>query len=507
MPTRTNAYYNNPTIGAAISNLASIFEPPQPQDVLAYAQAEKTRKEIGGIGSLYAAAERGDQGAIDLWGAATGTFNPTSGFGARDQASADRRYGVDVGASVDRRGQDIASGDRRYGVDVGAQTDRATALLGAQAGLAEAGMTPLNQGQVRPGLDPALAEHFDMPAIGAAQGAPKPPSLSEVEGLILGDAVAQGLVTPQTAADRFGSDISVETILGADGPQIVSRAQAIGQAPYINPGSVPAKQFKSYRTLDGSPGIAILDPFTGRANDQATGQPLPQGAVLGDVQDTSAGFTAPIETDIQKDGREAVSFLSTLDQLQGLVSSSPSSQGLVGALRGTAQNVIATGGELGNFLGGTTAEVAQAVQKGMIDQGLAQEMFDPSLPAIDMLSNVLAWKYAKSIGGDRVSNEQLRQAKIIVGSGQMFGNQQDTLARLGQLRGQFENQVRRDFNSYPPELQGQLAPFVIGTGAATPSAPADTAPPAEALQPGMIVDGHRFLGGDPTLSQSWAPVQ
>ena len=51
----------------------------------------------------------------------------------------------------------------------------------------------------------------------------------------------------------------------------------------------------------------------------------------------------------------------TAKQLRQLIADSPASQGAVGWLRGTTQNIIQTGGELGNFFGGQVKEVADAV--------------------------------------------------------------------------------------------------------------------------------------------------
>jgi len=154
--------------------------------------------------------------------------------------------------------------------------------------------------------------------------------------------------------------------------------------------------------------------------------------------------------------------LDTAKTLRDLVSRSPSSQGIVGSLRGTAQDIIQTGGDLGQFFGGGVAEVNDAVRKGLLDAGVAAENFDPNIPAIQMMSNLLAWQYAKSLSGDRVSNEQLAQAREAVGGTGMFANRANTLTRLDQL---IEAWGRQRNNLQP------LAPGLGVGGQPSPAAP------------------------------------
>lgn len=503
MGTKYNRYYNDPNIGAAFSNLASIFAPPDPTDELAYAQAAKARLETQGLGDLYglAADPNADAAALDRLGAATGQWSPTSGFGARNMASADRRYGVDVGASTARRGQDIDSSDRRYGVDVGARTTLSTNALDNKTRAITGLFGPMSQGQVRPAVPDEFMSAIGLPGADAVAGAPKPLSTDEVEGQQLLEAIAGGQYGPTDAATAAKSDVPVEQIVGESGaPVFATRADAVGRQPYINPGSAPAQKFVTYKTPDGRTGTAVANPVDGSLLDQASREPLPPGTITGEVTDTGGGaLTTGAQGDIERQAFALTGALSTTDKLADLVRTSPSSQGIVGRLRGTAQDVIQTGDELGQAFGGTLADVQNSVASGLTDAGLAQQFFDPNIPAIEMLTNMLAWQYAKSVTGDRVSNDAFRSAKMAVGGDGWLSNQADTLARLDAFRKILEENGGRML----PLLRDPAMKADLDTRLRrAPTAPSPTAngqrPRAQNPQTGEVVE---FDG------QQWVPVQ
>lgn len=511
MGTRINRIYNNPAIGQAFDNLASIFAPPEATDVLAYAQAAKARRETQGLDALFTAAQdpNADMGAFDKLGAATGQWAPASGFGARDMASADRRYGDDIAAATARRGQDIGSADSRYGVDVGARTSDRNNLRDNQRALITSAFQPLDQGQVRPDIDNEIMAALDLPGIAKAEGLPKPKTAEQVEGQMLLDAISRGMVGPQDAATAYRSDISTEEIVDAatGQPLIVARGDAIGKQPFVQPGSAPAKQFKTYTAPSGQTGIAVLDPQTGLAMDEATGQRLPEGTIIGDVTDTKQGMTTAFETSDQMRANAITNTLSTIDHLQELISANPAAQGVAGLVRGTAQDVMQTGNELGRLMGGTIEEVTRAAAADPNLAAIVPQMYDPNIPAIEMLQNVLAWQYAKSFAGDRVSNEQLRMAKAAIGADGWLSNQASSLARLDALRGTLRDEGRRLSPRIPTQLSGDLDPLLDERvpSASVPNLPQAQFPGAPAV--GTIVEGHRYLGGNPNDMASWALVQ
>ena len=133
-------------------------------------------------------------------------------------------------------------------------------------------------------------------------------------------------------------------------------------------------------------------------------------------------------------------------------------------------------------------------------------MFDPSIPAIDMLMNALAWQYAKGQAGDRVSNEQLRIARDAIGSSGMFNNQANSLTRLDQMRQMFMRDLDRYGPALSPEVQTMARSYWSPQGTAAPAAaPPPSTPAVPAV--GTVEDGYRFLGGNPSDPARWEPVQ
>lgn len=488
MGTRLNRYYNNPAIGQAFDNLASIFAPPDATEVLAYAQAAKARRETQGLTDLYglAADPNADLAALDRLGAATGQWNPSSGFGARDMESADRRYGVDVGASTARRGQDITSGDNRYRTDVDARTTLATNGNTVRGSLIGDLFGPVSEGQIRPSVPDDIMAAVGLPGVDQVTGLPKAKSADQIEGDLLLEAVTGGLYGPADAAANARSDVNIEEIVDATGtPQIVTRADAIGQRPYVQPGSAPAQVFKTYLTPDGRKGTARLDPGgSGMPVDAMTGAVLPEGTITGDITDTQAGMTTSTNSGVQGTGLASVDAIKALDRLSALVAANPGSQGLAGVIRGTVQDALATGDDLSRQFGGEIAEIQNAVKADpTLQAAFGQNVFDPSIPAIDMQANALAWQIAKIMaGGDRVSNQQLEEAKAQVGASGILTNTQGTAARLAQLRQQILDMAATREGIQASPIARQLD--ALRTPPATPApAPAAAAARPRAVNP------------------------
>lgn len=507
MGTKYNRYYNDPNIGMAMSNLASIFAPPDPTDELAYAQAAKARLETQGISDLYglAADPNADAAALDRLGAATGQWSPTSGFGARDIASADRRYGVDVGAGVTMRGQDITSGDNRYNTDSVANTSRLNNANTVRGSVISNLFGPLNPGQVRPEVPDELMGAIGLPSVGSVAGMPEALSTDEVEAQQLLAAIGGGQYGPADAANAAKSDINVEQVVGENGPVFATRGDAVGQQPYINPGSRPRPTNGTAQLPDGTE-FPVVQGEDGRWRHAQTGEIAPDTAqVFAMPQPTGSrsdlGLTTGMSTTVQQQALGVISGMQTLDRLQSLIASSPASQGIVGALRGTAQDVIQSGSEIGQLFGGTVQEMAEAAANDPTLRATIGNGYDANIPAIDMLANALAWQYAKAQGGDRVSNEQLKNGLRLVGAGQTWTNTENATSRLNELRQLFQMQGQTltgllDRNS---PLSAQLAPALAGTQGAAP-APATAAPRQRARNPqtGEMVE---FDG------QQWVPVQ
>lgn len=498
MATRLNRYYNNPAIGQAFENIASMFAPPSAQEIAGYAQANKLRTENEGLEALMhlAGDPNADLNAFDRYGAATGMFNPNQGFGARDMADATQRYGYDT-----------ASADRRYDTDVTAGTTLATNRLDNQTRAIGDLFGPLSQGQVRPEVPDEFMSAIGLPGAAAVEGAPKPLSETEVEGALLQDAIGTGMIGPKDAADLYRSGINIEQVIGADidgdgvnDPLNVARGDAIGRQPYNNPGSAPAKGFKSWTSpTTGRSGIAVTDPATGSVTDNASGQPLPPDAILADVNAPGVeGLTTATAGAAQRQVMAIDSALATAGELQRLINASPASGGLVGSIRGGLQDLIATGGELGQLAQSLQVQTQSDIAAGILDAdaaAAAQMAFDPSIPARQALTVLLATQIAKAQSPDRVSNELLRSITRSLGEGSILANQQRTSASLDALIGDLR--MRRDVLG-PYGTKGSEMPISPDVRPQSDPAQGIARPRAVNPQTGETIE----FDGD-----AWVPVQ
>lgn len=238
MPVVGNRYYNDPAIGAAFNNLASIFAPPSGSDMAGYATAKAKKEEAARLADLfnYAQSQGFDQSTFDRLGQASGQWTPATGY-----------YGVDVGAQTSRANN---ADDNARALQTNA-ADNARALeqtkLTNTKDVTTSMLAPVGPGATR-FVPPSVAGLFGVPetqvgVINAGQGdtvitpdnqrimgAPKQLTDSEVKGAIL-----QGL--PE--ADRRNAalaGVEVEQTLGPDGkPIYVNRPEAAGLPAYNKP--------------------------------------------------------------------------------------------------------------------------------------------------------------------------------------------------------------------------------------------------------------------------------
>jgi hypothetical protein len=440
-----NRLYNDPNLGAAFTNLAQAFGPPSAQDVAAYSVAGLNKQKNDQLAQLFAGGTTPSEQA-SLIGVQDYGQTPQGFTYQVDTTDATDRYGIGVEADTARRGQDVS----------------------AQASVVNGAFGPLNPGQIRPALPEGIAGQFGLPALPPEQGAPKPLSMDEAQGL---DYLQ--LPQDQREAIVFGST-PIEAILGADGaPTNVLRPDAIGQTPYNNSGSQAAKKQVILRDPNtGRSARGVFDPNTGLSTLE-DGSPAPANMMPYDVPSTvgtpdQTGLGKPVQNNIEQQLIDITVAKNTAVRLRDLIISAPASQGAVGWLRGTTQNVLQTGGELGAFFGGGMQEVMADIERGAADSSLAGA-FDPNIPAIEMMANLLAFQYAKTTTGERLSNEMLRASRAALGLDSLTGNQADSAARLETAISLIEDQEGI--------LRGVMA---NGLG---PGTPAPGAPPAAPMAP------------------------
>lgn len=475
MPVRRNGYYTDPNLAKAFDNLSDVFKTPSGTDVYGYTKSNAEREKAARLSDLYnyARSPDYDQATADRLGVAAGNYAPTQSYYAVDEgndtslktnaasnaatlAVADKN---NAGALARQYAQPVTVSDGQT-VMLPAQTAAATSLPGMFRGNITA-----NQGQT-----------VTTPGGEVIAGAPKPLNDSEMKAKILG-------TLPENEQRAVAlAPAGVAAVVGKDGPRNVLAADSVGQEPYFN--DTRQAQVANYKTPNGGVGTASLDKDSGRWKDTQTGAELPAGSqtytanLQGDKGSTGLGAS----TQNNIDGMLVDLSLAqdTSKQLRGIITKNPGVQGLVGSLRGTVQDVVQTGNEVGQLLKLNMDKMKKDVVDGRVDPDVVKQFanFDPNIPATKMLETLLTAQVAKVLDPNgRVSNDRYKQVSEALGQGGLTGNTQRTLATLDQLDKIIAS--RR-------ELLGPSAPAAAKVGQpATPAAPSVpiSAPGATAAPP------------------------
>lgn len=495
MATRPNGYYNDPQLGAAFSNLAAAFAPPSGSDLAGYATASATKEKAQRLAELFSYAKDPtyDQTQADRMGVLGGLYTPNQSY-----------YSVDRGNAVTMRGQDVTA---KSNLDV--------AGLNNQNEILKTLLTPVSENASRfvPGQ---VQNQYGLPAIqsgnvSAAQGETvntadgrviagqaKPLSETEFNAQQLARLLGNGQLTDTMIADNYQGQRTPVEAVGPDGSPI-----------YMSPGAAVSQGATPYNKPTGAtknaiavmPGTNLQVPAVqgddGRWKHAQTGEDLPADIQIHNLptptgNNADLGLSKPVNAYLERSIIDAQSTRNTVDGLLDLVTKSPASQGMVGSLRGTVQNLVQTGGEVGRLFGADMNRVQNEIAAGSvngvkIDPDVAAQFmnFDPNIPAIEMMSNLLAFQYAKTLAGDRISNEMLRNAKAALGLDGWTGNQADTIARL--------NQVKQQLFAQETLLKQQRGDGSLG-GAPTPPVAAAIPNSTAAVQSG---DDQAPAGVDP----------
>lgn len=491
MPTRANRFYNNPQFAQIASNLSGLFAPPDPRDELAYAQLDAQRVEQQRLSDLWRQAE----GDPDRQGVVAGLYTPNQSMTAvgmrdattqrgQDMASADRRYGTEVGAQVDMRGQDMTSADRRYSTDVGAQTSVGNNIRDNQYGLAEALATQVvGQGEYAAGtsiLDDDIARAAGLAPGTTIEGRAKPLSSDQVVAGAMQDELGRD---PTFGTELAWRGVDVAEVIGLDGEAVYApqgQAARLGLPVAQNAGSRAGMQPIEY-TSGGQQLAGSYDPNSGQYVD-AAGQPLPADASsiteLGQLQGDRAGLGQTSVNAADQRYIASVEAIDLIDDLEQTLRDNPGASGVAGGVQRMSQNLVASVDELSQAFGGRTPtfeEIMQSDAGGIVDEtgaDVSAQYFNPALNESQMLTNQLVWAYAAAQqGSGRVSNQQMEWAQSALGLNGPLSNNQQIMAAANKLREYYSQKIARDGQLASPDIVNAYRPAAPQAAPTTPAAP------------------------------------
>jgi len=463
MAIRKNSYYYDPAIASAFDNLSAAFATPTGADVLGYTKASAEREKAARLAELFANPSDPN---FDRKNIAVGNYAPTQSFYAQDQNN-----------TTTLRGQDVAAGAQRDVAKIGA--DAALSRLYATPIVVGDGQTAVlpQQTQAATGLPQTIGGNVTVgqgqivqrPDGSTVTGAAKPLNESEIKAAIIGRLPAG----EQRAAALQG--VGTTNVVGPDGkPTVAFTPDAVGQTAYEKD-NLPA-QVANFKTPDGRVGTAAFNRDTGKWTETQTGAELPAGTqtysanLQGDKQNTGLG--ASTQNNVDSMLVDLTLAQDTSKQLRQMITSNPGSQGLVGKLRGTVQDVLAAGGEVGKLFDVNIQKAKADIAAGRIDPEVVAKFnnFDPSIPATSLLETLLTAQVAKVLDPNgRISNDRYQQVAAALGNGGLTGNSQRTVATLDQLDRMIESRRAILAPSAPAAAKiGQTA----GAPPAAPAAPA-----------------------------------
>lgn len=441
MAVRRNTYYNDPSIGEAFNNLASMFKVPSGTDLAGYANAKATREKAARLSTLFEMSQRPDldMGQFDRGNIATGNYAPNQSYWGVDRTNETSRFN---NAADNARAIEVARINERGG------TDRAM-------------LAPVGAGQTR-FVPPALSQLYAVPEqqVGAIEmkpgevtttpdgrvfrGDPKPLSLDETKARELAGLRQSGQITDAAMNAIIFGNTPVDTINTPEGPRNVFRPDSVGKEPTLT--DATKAQLANYQTPDKRNGTARFDPARGWVDSQ-TGAPLPEGTVTYSAtaqgkKDDVLGTTTANTTAANNRAAEVTRTLDTLDLYEGLIRNNPGVVGLPGLIRGTAQNAVAMTADLARSFGKTVPQLEAAtaeVRNGL--KNVAPEYFDPAIPEAQFYQGTLAYALARTENpSGEVSRQAFERAREIVKGGAL-SNPEQILATIGAFRKQAQNEL------------------------------------------------------------------
>lgn len=441
--------YNNPQIGAALESVAQLFGPPKAADAYAYAKAAEARANSQRLSELFRVAQdpSTSREALDRLGVGAGVFNPNQSYYSVDAAG---RISLANNAADNARALEqtrLQQGGENYRETLRPITvaKDATAFL-PQPAQKTLGLGPVLQGQIsaQPG------EIIRTPTGEMIQGAPPLLTTDQVKGRALQQEIDAGRVPMSAIVNATVPPGELEKVLTPTGPQLTTRSEAIGKTPYDKP--TAERIVGNYHAPGGAIGVAVAG-VDGKLHDSQTGAELPPGVqtfrsqAQGSVEDVTKTTQGALE-------RRKLQFdrlLNTADLLEKTIAQGSGNQGLVGVIRGTAQDAIATMHELGRLANVDTSDLEARAGAAVGDPDVAAQLMnrDGTISPVRLLSHVLASQGADVLaGGNRTSNQQINQMIAALGQDSVLANPQRTRETLATLRAWIASQRSADENAF-----------------------------------------------------------
>jgi hypothetical protein len=254
---------------------------------------------------------------------------------------------------------------------------------------------------------------------------------------------------------------------------------------------------------DDAPLVQVPDQssptgFVWSTRGSAVGKGAPIAGAKSVVDSFLPKPTATNTTRAQASDQDAASTLDIIKTARS-IAGDERNFGASGILRNTVQDLIQQGNALAITLGGAAADVQRDIAARGSDVGL--ENFDPTLPQLDMMTNILAFRMAKmNDPAGRVTDQDFRIAKNQIGGRGFFANQKEFLSRLDL----FENMLKEQRGRDRAFLSGGRAP---PPGAATADynfTPPPAAPQGQPTQIAVNPVTKERLG---LINGQWVPIQ
>lgn len=438
--------YNNPEIGEAFSNLAKLFAPPSAQDMYMGAKMQRDQQDLLARQAAVSRIRARDPSFADLLD--TDPTAAINNYGALQLAQRAALPGATPESlGIFQLGAGRPFKDTAGGFREDLRSEEARNAADNRAKVAVAALAPVQQDAVRFGA----------------------PSVAQIYGM-------EELAQPRAGNISLKPGEAVRT---PDGRTINGPAKPMTAENYFN---VMLPDGTTALTADGKTDVA--------------GRPLaavPVGKVSMSVQgDRSAVGLAPTtsnQTEANRLGAELETGRYLIQQARQLAQANPGVFGLSGAIRGGVQDLGQTITEMLAAYGDQTPELAGLGRQALSELNGVAPNYDPAIGRARKMLLDLAYLNARlnNSNGD-IGRNELEHSLASLGVGGPLSNTQSLMAALDAME---QNMAARAAG-----MQALRAPGAVRS----------SAPPA-GPQPGAVVDGYRFRGGNPADPNSWEKVQ